>query len=135
MLRQDDFVASQLVLFGWNRGKEYGGIDAAKLIMSCVANRSRLGWGSILECLANVHLYDAEIEQPRLVYPSIWAPDFVRLLHEVGPIKDGSVDPARGGLYWADTRRITNPWFIDKIIGDPIAHRRVGDMNSLNIYA
>lgn len=102
--------------------------------MSCVANRSRLGWGSLLECLTSVPLYDAEIEQPRLVFPSIWDPTFVRLLHEVGPIKDGSLDPAKGGLYWADSRRITNPWFKDKIIGEPDIHRRIGDMNTLNIY-
>ena len=134
MLRQDDFVASQLLLYGWNRGKEYGGVEAAKLIMSCIANRSRLGWGSILECLSNAHLYDSEAEPPKLVFPSYWDPAFVRLLTEVGPIKDGSSDYAKGGLYWCDTRRITNPWFTNKIIGDPVAHRRVADMNTLFIY-
>jgi hypothetical protein len=134
LLRQDDFAASQLVLFGWNRGKEYGGHQAACLIMSCISNRVRLGWGSLLEVLEQSYKYDAELDPPKLVYPSLWQPDFVRLLHEVGPIKEGSNDPAKGGLYWADSRRITNPWFIEKILGDSHTHKRVGDMNTLNIY-
>lgn len=134
MLRQDDFAASQLVLYGWNRGKEYGGHLAACLVMSCVSNRCRLGWGTLLEVIESAAKYDAELEPVKHVYPSLWQPDFVRLLNEVGPIKDGSTDPSKGGLYWADSRRITNPWFLDKIIGEPDLHPRVGDMNTLNIY-
>jgi hypothetical protein len=102
--------------------------------MSCLANRQRLGWGSWLDIINSIPKYSATLEQPTGV-PSIWEPGFVRLLHEVEAIFDGSQDYAKGALYWADTAKgITNPWFKEKIIDEPTAHPRVGDMNSLMFF-
>jgi len=133
MLRQDDFQKSQLVLTGWRWGQEYGGHLAACLIMSCIANRVRLGWGSWLEVLDRIPAFSAQNEIPTGT-PSIWDPNFVRLLHEVEGIYDGSKDYSKGAVYWADTRRIERDWFKEKIIACPDQHPRVVDMNSLSLF-
>lgn len=134
MLRQDDFQRSQLVLAGWRYGHEFGGHLASCLIMSCLANRQRLGWGSWVEVIESIPKYSATIEQP-LGYPSVWEPNFVRLLHEVESISDGSKDYANGAVYWFDSSKpITNPWFSEKILGDSQAHPKTGDMNSLMLF-
>ena len=134
MLRQDDFQKSQLVLTGWRHGQFYGGHLAPCMVMSCLANRQRLGWGTWLEILDSIPKYAATIEQPTGT-PSIWEPNFVRLLHEVESIFDGSRDYANGAVYWADTAKpITNPWFQEKILGNLQDHPKVGDMNSLMLF-
>lgn len=134
MLRQDDFNKSQLVLTGWRWGCEYGGHLAACMIMSCIANRVRLGWGSWLEVLDRIPQYSAQNEIPTGT-PSIWEPNFVRLLHEVEGIFDGSgQDYSKGAVYWADLRRVERDWFKDKILSQPEQHPRVVDMNSLALF-
>lgn len=134
MLRQDDFQKAQLVLTAWRHGNVYGGHLASCIIMSCLANRQRLGWGNWLEILDGVPSRSATIEQPTGT-PSIWEPNFVRLLHEVEAIYDGSKDYAKGAVYWFDSSKpVTNPWFQEKILGDKEAHPRVGDMNSLMLF-
>jgi len=134
LLRQDDFQKGQLVLAGWKHGREYGGHLASCMIMSCLANRQRLGWGNWLDIVDSIPKYSATIEQPSGV-PSIWDMAFVRLLHEVEAIYDGSQDYAKGALYWCDTAKpIDNPWFQDKILSDSFAHPKVGNMNSLMLF-
>lgn len=133
MLRQDDFQKSQLVLTGWRHGKEYGGHLAACMIMSCLANRVRLGWGNWLEVLDRIPLYAAQKEMPTGT-PEIWEPNFVRLLHEVEGIYDGSNDYSKGALYWCDTRRIETDFFKDKIVARREEHPRVCDMNTLTLF-
>lgn len=130
MLRQDDFCKSQLVLTGWRWGQEYGGHLAACMVMSCLSNRVRLGWGSWLETLDRIPLYAATTEMPTGT-PSLWEPSFVRLLHEVESAFDGSQDYSKGAVYWADTRRIDTTFFKDKILALPEQHPRVVEMNSL----
>jgi hypothetical protein len=134
LLRQDDYLKSHLVLQGWRWGKEYGGHLAACMVMSCVANRVRLGWGNWLEMIDRIPQYAAQQDIPTGT-PSIWEPNFVRLLHEVESIFDGSgTDYAKGGLYWADLRRVDTDFFRTKILGAPEQHPRVADMNSLVIF-
>lgn len=134
MLRQDDFNKSQLALVGWRHGREYGGHLASLMVMSCLANRVRAGWGSWLEIIERMPTFSAENTQPT-GFPSIWEPNFVRLLHEVDAIYDGSgVDFSKGGLYWADLRRIDRDWFKNNILQKPMEHPRVADMNSLTIF-
>jgi hypothetical protein len=134
LLRQDDYIKSHLVLTGWRWGKEYGGHLAPCMVMCCLANRVRLGWGTWLEVLDRVPQYAAQTEVPSGT-PSIWEPGFVRLLHEVDAIYDGSsTDYSNGGLYWADLRRIDTEFFKQKILGNPTQHPRVADMNSLTIF-
>lgn len=132
MLRQDDFIKSQLVLTSWRWGREYGGHLASCIVMSCLANRSRLGWGTWLEVLDRIPAHSASLQMPTGT-PSIWEPSFVRLLHEVEGIYDGSQDYAKGGLYWADLRFVDNPWFKEKILQHP-DHPRVVDFNSLTVF-
>lgn len=134
MLRQDDFQKAQLVLTGWRWGREYGGHLASCMVMGCIANRVRLGWGSWLEVLDRIPEYSAQAQLPDGT-PSIWEPQFVRLLHEVDSIYDGSgTDYSKGAVYWADTRRIDRDWFQKKILDQPDQHPRVADMNSLSLF-
>ena len=122
------------MLFGWRAGNEYGGHLGSCMIMSCLANRQRLGWGTWLDILDNVPNFSATLEQPTGT-PQIWEPGFVRLLHEVEAIYDGSQDYSKGALYWADLAKpITNQWFRDKILNNMEIHGKVADMNSLTFF-
>lgn len=133
MLRQDDYIKSQLVKYGWQAGREYGGHLAACMIMSCLANRQRHGWGSWTEVLENIPKFSASLEQPSGT-PQIWSPEFVKLLHEVDSIFDGTQDYAKDAFYWADTRRIDNPWFKEHITSHMDIHPIVGNMNTLTLF-
>lgn len=134
MIRQDDFQASQLVLAGWQHAHKYGGFLAPCMVMSCLANRQKLGWGSWLEIIESIPKYSATLEQPTGM-PQIWSPEFVRLLHECQSIYDGSKDYSNGGLYWLNSAEpITNPWFQDKILNNIDVHPRVADLTSLMIF-
>lgn len=133
MLRQDDYIKSKLVDVGLNWGSEYGGHLPACMVMSCVANRVHLGWGGWLDVIERIPAYSAQFELP-VVKPSIWEPHFVRLLHEVGPIFDGTQDHAKGAVYWCDTRRIETPFFKDKILSQLDVHPRVCESNSLALF-
>ena len=133
MLRQDDYIKSHLVTLGYNCGKEYGGHLAPCMIMSCVANRVRLGWGSWLDVINTVPKYAAEENLP-IGLPTIWDQNFIRLLTEVEGIFDGSAkDLSCGALYWCDTRRVTRKWFL-KEISRSDNHPVTADMNSLKFF-
>jgi hypothetical protein len=76
--------------------------------------------------------------------PEIWDASFVRLLHEVDAIYDGSKNYASfkthegttvDGLYWCDSRFIETDYFRDKILGQPETHKRIGEMGTLLIYS
>jgi hypothetical protein len=134
MLRPDDFVKGQLAMYGWQRGHPYGGHLASCAIMSTLANRQKLGWGTWLDVISNAHKYSATIEQPT-VFPQIWDPGFVRVLHEVDGIYEGSIDYASGGVYWFDSALpVTHAFFQSKILNDPEVHKRVRNMNSLMFF-
>ena len=142
MLRQDDFCKTQLVMMGWRFGQSYaGGHLAGQMVMHALANRVRCGWGAYLQVIECVPTFMAENELPPLKFPSIWEPVFVKLLHTVDGIYDGSVpDLTHGGLYWGDLSRIERPWFLGKIVqarneeGLP-QHKRVSDLNSLSFWS
>lgn len=147
MLRQESFVQTHLVSIGWRWGSQYGGHDAGQMIMHTVANRVRCGWGSWLDVITNIPKYMAENEMPVLKFPSVWEPSFVKLLHVVDGIYDGSVvDKSNGALYWGDLTRIERPWFKDLIaaVNDPVAsdgsdlslrsHPIVANLNSLTFF-
>ena len=134
MLRQDDFQKAQLVLTAWKHGHEFGGHLASCMVMSCIANRQRLGWGNWLDIIEGIPAKAATLEQPTGT-PSVWEPNMVRLLHEVEAIYDGSKDYANGAVYWADTAKpITNPWFQEKILNNLESHPSVGSMNSFMLF-
>jgi hypothetical protein len=107
------------------------------IILGCLANRQKLGWGTYLDILKGVPKFSATLVQPnRDLYPDIWSPNFVKLLHAVDGVYDGSIgDPALGGLYWCDLRAgisgITNPWFRDKILN---SHRVCANQNSFTVF-
>lgn len=136
MLRQDDVQKTQLVLVGWRYGHSYGGHLPALMIMGCIANRVRRGWGSWLDVIERIPHFSAENVQPELKFPSIWEPAFVRLLHEVEGVYDGSgVDYSKGGLYWAHLSRIDRDWFREAILRQPDVHPRIVDSGPLSIFA
>jgi hypothetical protein len=135
MLRQDDFIKAHLLTFAYNYTKEYGGHLAACMVMGALANRVRKGWGSWLEVIENAPKYAAEKNPLQIKLPSLWDANFVRLLTEVEGIYDGSAkDLSCGAVYFCDTRRIENDWFLLNIIRDPEEHPNVAGMNSLNFY-
>lgn len=138
-VRQDDFLKSLLVLECWRQGKNFGNQQVPLMIMGCLANRQRLGWGSFLEVLTKLPKFAATLEQPnRNEVPDIWEPSFIKLLQGVDGVYDGSIpDPAMGGVYWADLSKgingITNPWFREKVIESPL-HPAVANQGPLTIF-
>lgn len=148
MLKQDDYVKGRLVEMGWRFGQSYtgaGGHVAGEMIMSTLANRTRIGWSSWLQTFDRIPQHMAEAEMPPLVHPSIWEPNFMKLLQAVDGIFDGSVpDKSHGALYWGDLAKIERPWFLEKIVqgktlnfeGVEIpAHQRVANINGLNFWS
>ena len=106
-----------------------------------LANRVRCGWGNWLQVIDGIPTFMAENELPELKHPSVWEPAFVKLLHAVDGIYDGSAtDLSHGGLFWGELNHIERPWFREKIIaarkedGAP-QHARVSDMNSLSFWS
>jgi hypothetical protein len=83
--------------------------------------------------------FSATLDQPnRDAYPDIWDPAFIKLLHAVPGIVDGSIpDPSMGGLFYADLSKgaagITNPWFKEKILGSPL-HSACCNINSFTVF-
>lgn len=140
MLKQEDYIKAQLVEMSYRFGKKYGGYVAGQLIMCAIANRVRCGWGSWLQMLDRVPVYMAENSLPELEHPSVWDAGFVKLLHSVDGIYDGSTpDMSKGALYWADLAHVERDWFKEKVIqaknedGTPV-HPRVVDMGSLSFW-
>lgn len=145
MLKQDDYVKGRLVEMGWRFGQSYaGGHVAGEMVMQTIANRVRVGWGSWLQIIDRIPVFMAEKELPKLEHPSIWEPNFVKLLHVVDGVFDGSIpDKSKGALYWGDLARIEQPWFLEKIVqakkenfeGVEIpAHQRVATLNGLSFW-
>jgi hypothetical protein len=86
----------------------------------------------------------AENELPPLVFPNVWDGSFVKLLHVVEGVYEGSAtDLSKGALYWCDLNRIERPDFKTRII-DPIKvdgpnagerqHPLVANLNSLSFF-
>ena len=108
--------------------------------MHVIANRVRLGWGAWLQVIDRIPLYMAEFEMPPMEHPSIWEPAFVKLLHVVEGIYDGSVpDLSKGALYFADLNHIERPWFKELISAqNPETglrqHPSVSNINGLTFF-
>jgi hypothetical protein len=145
VLKIEEIQKTKLVEIGWSFGQSYGGGHlAGQMIMHVIANRVRCGWGTWLDVITKVPYFMAENQLPPLEFPSVWNGSFVKLLHVVDGVFDGSVpDISKGALYWADLTRIERPWFQAKII-DPIKedgpqagqrqHAIVANMNSLSFF-
>jgi hypothetical protein len=139
MVRQDDYVKALVVTECWRQGKDFGNHQIPTIIAGCLANRVRLGWGSWLDVLKKIPNFSAVLVQPnRDLLPDIWEPNFVKLLHNIDGIYDGSIaDPAMGGIYWADLSKgkagITNQWFQEKIIDSP-AHLPCANQGPFTIF-
>ena len=135
MLRQDDVVRTLVVLECWRQGKDFGSSQVPLMIMGCLANRVRLGWSNWFETLKNIPKYSALLKQPnRDIFPDLWEPNFIRLLQSVEGVMEGSmIDPACGGVFWADLRHIDNPWFLAKVLNDPL-RSPCANLNSFTIF-
>ena len=142
LLKVEDIQKSILVSLGWRFGQSYtGGYLAGQMVMSALMNRIRAGWGNHLEVFERVPNFMAENELPLLKYPNVWEGSFVKLLHVVDGVFDGSTaDLSKGALYFADLNRIERPWFSDKILGavneetGMKQHPIVASMNSLSFF-
>jgi hypothetical protein len=141
VLKQDDYIKAKLVEIGWRYASKYGGGHLmGQLVMWCTANRVRAGWGSWLQMIDNLPPTLAENELPPLKHPSVWDAVFVKLLHVVDGIYDGSMpDLSKGGVYWGVLGQIERPWFLEKIVqarnvDGELVHQRVVDMNSFSVW-
>lgn len=141
MLKQDDYIKGRLVEMGWRWGKAYsGGHLAGQLVMHTIANRVRCGWGSWLAVIDGIPKFMAEEDMPPLEHPSVWEPAFVKLLHTVDGVYDGSVpDLSQGALYWAELGHVERPWFKELIqaVDEETGLRRhpqVANLNSLSFF-
>lgn len=148
MLKQESYQQARLVEIGWRWASQYnGGHLAGQMVMHAMMNRTRCGWGSILENIDRIPQYMAEYEMPPLKHPSIWEPTFVKLLHAVDGIADGSApDLSHGALYWGDLGHIERPWFqsLMSAVSPPIEedgsgvslrqHPIVANINSLTFF-
>jgi hypothetical protein len=150
MLKQDDYIKSKLVEYGWRFGQSYGGGHlAGQMIMHVIANRVRVGWGPWLRMLDRVPDYMAENSLPELVHPSLWEPTFVKLLSAVDGIFDGSMpdmtrgahsEKKSGALFFCALNKVERPWFKSNIIDavNPVTglrvHEKVADMNTLAFF-
>ena len=141
MLKQDDYIRGHLVSMGWRFGQSYGGGHlAGQMVMHAIANRVRQGWGTWLQVIDNIPTFMAEKEMPPLIHGSVWDPAFVKLLHSVDGVHDGSApDLSKGGLFWGDLIRIERQWFKEMIAaGNPLTggrqHNRIACMNGLNFW-
>lgn len=123
-----------LVLFGWREGKAWGGHLASCMIMSCLSNKFKLGGGTWMEIILNA--YKTMATDPNTTdIPQVYAPEWVKLSHEVESVFDGSKDYSKGALYWANLAEpITNEWFKLRILGDLETHKKVCDLNSLTFF-
>lgn len=145
MLTQDNYIKGRLVDMGWRFGQSYsGGHVAGEMVMQAIANRVRLGWSSWLQAIDRIPLHMAENAIPDLQHPSIWEPNFVKLLHVVDGVFDGSIpDKSKGGVYWGDLAHIEREWFLEKIVRAkkenfegvlvPV-HQAVATMNGFNVW-
>ncbi len=118
----------------WRHGKDYGGHLAGCMIGSTIMNRVKLGWGNLLEVLERLPNFSATYAQPAMNPASIWEPQFVKLLHEVEGIYDGTIDYSKGALYWGDLRQIETDFFKNKILGQAEIHPRICELNSLAFF-
>lgn len=147
MLKQDDYIKGRLVEMGWRWGKAQGGHMAGQLVMHTIANRVRCGWGSWLQVIDKIPTFMAENEMPPLEHPSVWEPAFVKLLHTVDGVYDGSTpDLSSGALYWGDLGKIERQWFKNLIAatkptivedGSGVElrqHPQVANINSLTFF-
>jgi hypothetical protein len=141
LLKIEDLQKAKLVETGWRFGQSYtGGYIAGQMAMSTLANRVRAGWGNWLEVIERVPNFMAENELPPLKFPNIWDGNFVKLLHVVDGVFDGSaVDLSKGALYWGDLARIERPWFknlIDAVNEETglRQHPIVASMTSLTFF-
>lgn len=135
MLKQDSFIQAQLVNMGWRFTQYYGqGHLGGQMIMHALANRVRVGWAPWLQVIERVPQFAAENELPPLTYPPVWEPAFIKMLHAVEGVMDGSaVDMSKGALYWGDLAKIERSWFTDNVIKNP-NRIRVASMNGLNFW-
>lgn len=141
ILKIEDIQQTKLVEIGWRFNQSYyGGHIGAQMIMHCLANRYKSGWGPWLDIIAKVPQFMAENELPELTFPNQWDGNFVKVLHLVSGVFDGSIpDLSKGALYWADLNRIERPWFKSRIV-DPIKengqreHPIVATINSLTFF-
>jgi hypothetical protein len=99
-----------------------------------------------MQVLDSVPKFMAENELPALEHPALWDPAFVKLLHAVEGVYDGSIpDDSHGALYWCDLSSIERAWFKEKVVdarqqdphGEGIipAHQRVCEMGTLCFWA
>lgn len=98
-----------------------------------LSNRYKRGWGSFLEILADAPNKTGSFQISTDI-PNLWDANFVRLLHEIESIYDGSMDYAKGALYYCDSTKIDNEWFKTYILDQPDEHPRIGGMDTLMLF-
>ena len=132
--RFSQVIKAEVALVAWRAGKDYGGTQAMTMIAQCLGNRFKKGWGTWFHIIEKVPQYSGTLVQPAITYPDTWDRAFLQFLNQIDGIIDStSKDTINGGLYWADTTAIDNPWFLREICQSS-NHERVANMNSLTFW-
>lgn len=129
MTNSELYVKMQIVEAGWKYASHFGGAEHCLGVMHVIKNRQKSGWGSYLHILDTMGKWEGS-PAPTPTHPDLWNRNFLRLLNEVDSIMDDTRrDPTGGGLYFADTTKITSDWFLQHVARNP-EKVRCGDINS-----
>lgn len=140
----ENFVKGQIAAFCHAEAAHAGGYQAMLAVACVLRNRRRKGWfgGNWLEIIQNAEESSAYDLQPR---PAIKldSGDFRRVLQEIDDIYTGTYldELTAGGLYYLDTLfqdtsgTPLRPWFQEKILQQPLNHRRVSQVGMMYIFS
>jgi len=133
MVRYEDLTKGEVALVAWRHGKDYGGHLASLMVAHCLRNRFVAGWGTWFRIIETIPQHSAILEQPS-GWPDQWDRNFLKVLVDMDAIFDGTAkDLSNKAVYWADTAKIDNPRFLEKVARNP-EHHRVADMGSLQFW-
>lgn len=140
----ENFIKGQIAAFCYAEAAHAGGYQGMLAIACILRNRRRKGWfgGSWLEIIAHAQESSAHELQAAAGF-KLESPDFRRVLQEVDDIYTGTFtdELTAGGLYYLDTLFLDKPglalrpWFQDKILQQPLNHRRVAQVGMMYIFS
>lgn len=136
----ENFIKGQIAAFCYAEGAHAGGYQSMLAVACVLRNRRSKGWfgGNWLEIIAHAEESSAHelLPQPAIKLESA---DFRRVLQEIDDIYTGtySDELTAGGLYYLDTLsgNPSRPWFQEKILEQPLNHRRVAQVGMMYIFS
>ena len=136
LARAYETVMLALVMWREARGE---GRDGQRAVGHVVRNRSKAGWGSVVECIVKKNQFtsmsvpgDGQLTK----WPLLSDGRFVDTLHDASRILSGEDGDLTGGaLYYANLEVATSGWFFEHIVGDPVGHPVTGVIGRHTFFA